>query len=241
MKYQKIFGFKVFSGGYNSLINIVKKDIENDQQKTIAAINPEKIVNCRKKPTIQKTLKSFDYLIPDGSGVVWAINRKNEQQVERITGIDLMKKLCQLANDNRYKVFFYGANKKTGELMIDKIEKDYPNLKVVGYQDGYQSNNDDILSAINKVKPNILFVALGSPKQEEWIQHNKQGLKANIVQGVGGSFDVISGNIKRAPLWMQKIGLEWLYRLIKQPKRIFRSYKLLFYVINVMTGEYEQK
>ncbi len=241
MKYQKFFDFKIVADDYQTVVKNLKKSIDNKQQKSIAAINPEKVITSTKQPKISQLLKKFDYLIPDGSGIVWAIKRSTHQKISRITGIDLMKRLCQLADDNQYKVFFYGAKLATVKLMIKQINQQYPNLKVAGYLDGYQSDNQKIISTINQAQPNILFVALGSPKQEQWIQDNKTQLKVNLIQGVGGSFDVISGNIKRAPLWMQKSNLEWLYRLIKQPKRIFRNLNLLVFAINVMMGKYETK
>ena len=121
----------------------------------------------------------------------------------------------------------YGAKEETIKKAKENLEIKFPNIQIVGTINGYEKDNDKIIKAINKSKADIVFVALGSPKQEYWITENMNKVNAKIFQGVGGSFDVFSGNIKRAPKWMQKIGLEWLYRLIKEPKRIFRQIKLV--------------
>ena len=120
----------------------------------------------------------------------------------------------------------YGAKKEIIKKAKENLEIKFPNIKIVGIIDGYEKDNDKIIKLINISKADIVFVALGSPKQEYWITENMDKVNAKIFQGVGGSFDVFSGNIKRAPKWMQQIGLEWLYRLIKEPKRIFRQIKL---------------
>ena len=150
-----------------------------------------------------------------------------------------MDMLCNLANDKGYKVFLYGAKEETIKLAKSKLEEKYQNIKIVGYINGYEKDNDKIIKAINKSHADIIFVALGSPKQENWITSNMDKIDALIFQGVGGSFDVISGNIKRAPIWMQKAGLEWLYRLIKEPKRIFRQLKLFKFLFLIIFSKKE--
>ena len=137
-----------------------------------------------------------------------------------------MEMLCSMSSEKGYKIFLYGAKEEVVKTAKKKLKEKYENIKIVGTMNGYEKDEQKIIDAINKSNADIVFVALGSPKQENWILNNKEKINAKIFQGVGGSFDVISGNIKRAPKWMQKIGLEWLYRLIKEPKRIFRQIKL---------------
>jgi len=138
-----------------------------------------------------------------------------------------MDKICLLANNEKYKIFLYGAEEEVVKKAKKCLEQKYSNIKIVGYLNGYVNDLDKIIKTINKSKADILFVALGSPKQERWIIQNKEKIDAYVLQGVGGSFDVISGNIKRAPIWMQKYGLEWLYRTIKQPERFKRIFPTL--------------
>lgn len=234
MNVETYFNIDVCVINYEILRNSIINDIENNKKSTIIAINPEKIMKVRKENKLKEIINSSTYKIPDGIGIIYASKLKKGKIKQRITGIDCMEMLCQLSNHKGYKVFLYGAKKEILEKTICNLQKKYLNLQIVGYIDGYEKDNNKIIKEINRAKPNILFVALGSPKQEIWINENKEKLNVNIFQGVGGSFDVISGNIKRAPFWMQQVGLEWLYRLIKEPKRIGRQFKLLKFLILIL-------
>ena len=227
MNKENILGVNVTVTDYDSLKKSVEKDIKNNKKSFIVAINPEKILKARKDESLKELLNNADYQIPDGIGVVYASKLKKGKIKSRITGIDCMEMLCEESNLKGYKIFLYGAKKEVIKEAKHKLEEKYKNIKIVGTIDGYEKDNDKIIKAINKSKADIIFVALGSPKQENWIVANKDKVRIKIFQGVGGSFDVISGNIKRAPKWMQNLGLEWLYRLIKEPKRIFRQIKLI--------------
>ena len=234
MNKENILGVNVSVTSYEDLKKCVEEDIKNNKKSFIVAINPEKILKAREDEKLKDLLNSADYQIPDGIGVVYASKLKKGKIKSRITGIDCMEMLCREANNKRYKIFLYGAKKEVIKEAKKSLEKKYENIKIVGAIDGYEKNNDKIIKEINKSKADIIFVALGSPKQENWILENKDKVCIKIFQGVGGSFDVISGNIKRAPIWMQKIGLEWLYRLIKEPKRIFRQIKLVKFLVLVL-------
>ena len=188
---------------------------------------------------LKELLNKATYQIPDGVGIIYASKIKKGQIKSRITGIDCMDMLCNLANEKGYKVFLYGAREETIKEAKVKLEEKYPKINIVGYINGYEKDNEKIIKEINKSQADIVFVALGSPKQENWINDYKDKMSATIFQGVGGSFDVISGNIKRAPLWMQKAGLEWLYRLIKEPKRIFRQLKLVKFLFLILFSKKE--
>ena len=227
MNKENILGIDVTVTDYDSLKKSVEKDIKNNKKSFIVAINPEKILKARKDESLKELLNNADYQIPDGIGVVYASKLKKGKIKSRITGIDCMEMLCEESNLKGYKIFLYGAKKEVIKEAKHKLEEKYKNIKIVGTIDGYEKDNDKIIKAINKSKADIIFVALGSPKQENWIVANKDKVCVKIFQGEGGSFDVISGNIKRAPKWMQNLGLEWLYRLIKEPKRIFRQIKLV--------------
>jgi len=184
----------------------------------LKARNDEKLRNLLNKAT---------YQIPDGVGVIYASKLKKGKIKSRITGIDSMEMLCSLSNEKGYKIFMYGAKEDVISKAKEKLEEKYPNIKIVGTINGYEKDNKKIIDKINKSKADIIFVALGSPKQELWITENMDKLCVKVYQGVGGSFDVFSGNIKRAPIWVQNAGLEWFYRLLKEPKRIFRQAKLV--------------
>ena len=227
MNKENILGVDVSPLSYEDLKKNIEKDIENNKKSFIVAINPEKILKARKDEKLKKLLNNATYEIPDGIGVIYASKLRKGNIKTRITGIDSMEMLCKLSEEKKYKIFMYGAKEETIKKAKENLEIKFPNIQIVGTINGYEKDNDKIISSINKSKADIVFVALGSPKQEYWITENMDKVSAKIFQGVGGSFDVFSGNIKRAPKWMQKIGLEWLYRLIKEPKRIFRQIKLV--------------
>ena len=238
MNKENILGIDVLATTYEELKVSVEQDIKKGKKSFIVAINPEKLLRARKDSALTKLLNDATYQIPDGIGVIYASKLKRGKINSRITGIDCMDMLCKLSDDKGYKVFMYGAKEETIKKAKEEIEKKYPNIKIVGYINGYLNDDKKIIETVNKSKADILFVALGSPKQEEWIVKNMNKLCVKIFQGVGGSFDVFSGNIKRAPKWMQKYGLEWLYRLIKEPKRIFRQLKLVkFLGLIVVSGK----
>lgn len=227
MNKENILGVDVSPLSYEDLKKNIEKDIENNKKSFIVAINPEKILKARKDEKLKELLNNATYEIPDGIGVIYASKLRKGNIKTRITGIDSMEMLCKLSEEKKYKIFMYGAKEETIKKAKENLEIKFPNIQIVGTINGYEKDNDKIISSINKSKADIVFVALGSPKQEYWITENMDKVSAKIFQGVGGSFDVFSGNIKRAPNWMQKIGLEWLYRLIKEPKRIFRQIKLV--------------
>lgn len=224
---ENILGVEVSPLSYEDLKRNIEGDIENNKKSFIVAINPEKILKARKDEYLKELLNNATYEIPDGIGVIYASKLRKGNIKTRITGIDSMEMLCKLSEEKKYKIFMYGAKEETIKKAKENLEIKFPNIQIVGTINGYEKDNDKIIKAINKSKADIVFVALGSPKQEYWITENMNKVNAKIFQGVGGSFDVFSGNIKRAPKWMQKIGLEWLYRLIKEPKRIFRQIKLV--------------
>lgn len=227
----------------------------------IVTPNPEILLTAQKDNKYRRILNKADLSIPDGIGILWAskfndiANRKDSKLKkfskwfislsliplsrsytrsvlpERITGVDLMKKICKIASQNTEikgagsRVFLLGAEDGVAEKTAEKLIKTYPNLQIVGTYAGTpkQKHERKILELINIVKPDILFVAYGAPEQEKWIARNYRMIPSiRIAMGVGGAFDFISGVRKRAPVIMQKTGLEWLFRLCKQPSRIKR-------------------
>jgi len=180
--------------------------------------NPEILLKAKKDESFAALLKKGDLLIPDGAGLVLFSKIK-----ERVTGVDLMLKICELAEKNKKSIFLLGgrnAAKKTAE----KLKEKFSQLDIAGFSEEL----DSCYNLIEKSKANIIFVALGAPKQEFWISENIEKFpNVNIAMGVGGAFDMISGKIRRAPKFLQKIYLEWLFRLIQEPKRIKRIFNAL--------------
>lgn len=237
MKKENILGINVLNIDYQSLERELNNDIKKHKQSFIVAINPEKILKARKDKKLKEILNAANYAIPDGIGVIYASKLRKGNIRKRITGIDTMDMLCELSVKNSYKIFLYGSQKEILEKAKKQLEIKYPNIQIVGYVNGYEKDNDIIIKKINNCRPDIVFVALGSPKQEYWIYTHMTKTNAIIFQGVGGSFDVISGKVKRAPKRMQRMGLEWLYRLFKEPKRFFRQLKLIKFALLVLLNK----
>ncbi len=207
------------------------------------------ILRARKDEQYLNIVQKANLVTPDGSGLLWATAFLDQPLIERITGIDMINSICVLATKKNYKLYLLGAKEDVVCKAVENLEKKFPGISIVGFHHGYFNSHDfiadneeleeNIIKDIIKKKPDFLLVGMGVPKQEIWIYKNKDKLKVPVSIGVGGSFDVISGNIKRAPLWMQKHGMEWLFRLIKEPKRIKRIMHLPYFIILILLGKIE--
>jgi len=191
----------------------------------ILAVNPEKIIVLQRDQWLLDFFLKADLLLPDGIGAVWAARTLYGSSVERVPGADFMKHLCRIAAKKGYRIFFYGAREEVSDLAAKQLKDRYHGLKVVGRRNGYMSSDEmpDLISEINQSGADILFVALGSPRQEQWIAQYRNVLQVKVIQGIGGTLDTITGHVKRAPIIWQKANLEWFYRLMNQPARINRQ------------------
>lgn len=223
---EQILGVNVSSQSQEELMQLIDNDIRENRKSRIVAINPEKVMMAAKDENLKTLLNGSTYQIPDGVGIMIASRARNGKVKGRVTGIGMMEALLELADSKRYRIFMYGAKRETIDQAAAVIRQRYPNLIVSGTIDGYEKDQDKIIRTINGAGAQILFVALGSPKQELFIRDNMARLDVNIFQGVGGSFDVFSGNVKRAPSFFLNTGTEWLYRLLAQPTRIKRQLAL---------------
>ena len=234
MNKEKILGFNVGAYHLKELIDRIFQDYINNEQLFIVNVNPEIAVANYKNETFKEKLNKEKYQIPDGSGIVWASKKKKGNVKERITGIDLMDKICEESQKYSSNIFLYGGKEGIAEKAKENLEKKYQNIKIIGTHNGYDDEKK-VIEELKKLSIDILFVGLGSPKQEEFILKNKNKLKnIKIFMPVGGSFDVISGTKKRAPKWIINCNLEWLYRTFQEPKRIFRQFKLVKFVFLVL-------
>lgn len=234
MRKETYLGIDVGRYSYQQLQNSVLADIDNKEKSLIVAINPEKVLTAQNNERLIGLLNRAKYQIPDGVGILLASRIKKGNIRERITGIDTFIRLCEMAERHQKTVFLYGAKPGIAEKVKKELQKMFPNLQVVGTMHGYEQDQELVKKNINEASPDILFVALGSPNQEYWIQDNMHELNVSIFQGVGGSFDVLAGKVKRAPEFFQKIGCEWLYRLLVEPTRISRQFKLPMFLWKVL-------
>ena len=190
-------------------------------------VNAGKIVNMQRDAQLRESVVSADIINADGQGVVWASRILGKPLKERVAGIDLMEELVRVAYLDGYKVFFLGAKEDIVRSVVEHYSDIYSPEIIAGYRNGYFKKEDEpgIARQIAASGANILFVAISSPTKENFLFQQRDTLKqVNFIMGVGGSFDVVSGLVKRAPLWMQKAGLEWLYRVYQEPRRMFMRY-----------------
>lgn len=230
---ETILGVEVNTENYDELIPKVFQNIEDKKKSLVVAINPEKLMKAKEDPELKALLNRAEFQIPDGIGVIIASKLKKGSISSRITGIDMMDRIVREAARTGHAIFLYGAKPGVADKAAQQLKQTYPNLIVAGTQDGYESDSSKIIESINEAKPDILFVAMGSPRQEQWIEQNRDNLYPTIYQGVGGSFDVLAGNVKRAPAAFQRLGAEWLYRLLKEPSRLKRQMNLPKFLFEV--------
>ena len=198
----------------------------------VLAMNPEKVLALQRSPDLLEFFKGATVLIADGVGVVLASRLLGGVRVPRVVGTDLMLALCEFAAERGHSIYLYGGKKEVNEEAGQILSRRFPGLRLVGSCDGYvpDDETDRVLESINSARPDILFIALGSPMQERWLQAHLPSLDVGVCQTVGGSLDAITGTVKRPPRVVQRMGLEWLYRLVKQPGRARRQLALPAFV-----------
>lgn len=189
-------------------------------------INASKINLMAEDAKLAKIVNAAPLINADGQSIVWAGRFLGHDIPERVAGIDLFVNLVEQSAQKGYRVFYFGATEKVVSAVVEKHQAMYPNLQVAGYRNGYfeEHESDEIALSIRESKADIVFVAFSSPKKEYWIHAHKETMNVPFVMGVGGSFDVVAGVTKRAPKWMQKTGLEWFYRFVQEPRRMFKRY-----------------
>lgn len=233
----KILDVSISNITMKEAVNKVKEFVHSDTLHTIYTPNPEIIMHAREDGTLYKILEDADLVVPDGIGVVIASRIKKTPLPERVAGYDLVQNTMKEASKEGYKYYFFGASPGISDLAAAKMRKAHPGIQIVGTHSGFfkPEEENQIIREINASGANILLVALGCPKQEKWIATHKHLLtNVRVAIGVGGSFDVMSGEVKRAPVIFQKLGLEWFYRLLREPSRIGRMMVLPKFLIKVI-------
>ncbi len=239
-----IFGVNIDKLTLKDAEERVKSFLNSNTINTIYTPNTEIVMEARKDDELKELLNNGELVIPDGIGLVYASKIKKKTLPERVTGFDLSMKMLQIANENGYSIFLVGGKPGIADTAAENIKKEYPNINVVGSHHGYfkgthtgyKGHDEEIqvINEINESKPDIVFVGFGAPKQEKWIHENKNKLNCKVIIGNGGTVDILAGTVKRAPEIYQKLGLEWLYRLLKDPKRIKRQMILPLFVLIVL-------
>lgn len=223
---------------YAQVSRCIEGLIESGNKAFSVAINPEKIYRANREPDLKELLNRADIGICDGIGAALAMRLLNGRSITRITGVSLFFELVKSAEKKGWKIFLLGASPESNKGAFDKLSDDYPSLKVVGRVDGYFKDTQEVVRQINQSGADIVFVAMGSPKQELWIAENREAIEATFCMGVGGTFDVVSGKVKWAPPFFRATGTEWLYRLICEPKRWRRQLVLPKFAWEVLKSKF---
>ena len=222
----QILGITIDPLTMKETVDAVEQYVLKNHPLHLMGVNADKINQCYEDEKIKKIVNESGIINADGASVVLASKFLGSPVPERVAGIDLMQNLLELSNKKGYSVYFFGAKEEILQDMLKVFKQRYPNLNVVGYRNGYFSPEDEkkIQEDIKERKPDFVFVGITSPKKEYIIQSFMDNGINTVFMGVGGSFDVLSGHINRAPLWMQKLNLEWLFRVVNEPKRLFKRY-----------------
>jgi len=228
MNIYNILNVKISDISIKESLDIIDNAVNTGKKIQICTINSEFVVAAQKNNMFKNILNNSSISTADSAGVVWAIKRKYKKTINRIPGIDLFLEICRVAPKKNYRIFLLGGNKNVALKTKKILQKKYIGIHIVGSIDGIlidaSKKDNELVATINRANPDIIAVALGAPKQELWISKNMSVLKGNIFIGLGGSFDYIAGILPRAPKFMRRLGLEWLFRLITQPQRIKRIF-----------------
>ena len=208
---------------------------EHGTSHQVVTANAEIIYRASQNDDMKAIINQAHMVTADGSGVVWASKQLGESLAERVTGIDLVNSICAASAQHGWKLYILGSAPGVADTAAQNICAKYPGCNIIGTHHGYfdAAEEQNILAELRELKPDVLFVALGAPKQEYWIAEHLAQLGIPVGMGIGGSMDVLSGNVKRAPEWMQKLSLEWLYRFLLQPTRFKRMLALPKFMLAV--------
>lgn len=221
-----LFGIPVKAMTMSQALDLIDKAISLSTPLQIGVINAAKVVNMYRDPDLGADVRSSDIIFADGASVVWASRLLGDPLPERVAGIDLMTGMLERGQKNNYKVYLFGATEEVNQSVALRIATDFPGVILAGRRNGYYSPEEEeaIAEDIAQAQPDILFVAITSPKKEQFLAKWSNHINVPICHGVGGSFDVYAGKVKRAPLLWQRCGMEWLYRLVQEPRRLWRRY-----------------
>lgn len=223
----ELLGMPLDAIGMDRLLGLCDRAIAERRSLSLGMVNVAKLVNSRKDRLLYKSVATSDVVVADGQGVVLLSRLAGKPLPERVAGIDVMAALMELADSKRYRIFFLGARPDVVDAVVERARGLYPGLIIAGQRDGYfdlETQAEEVAYQVAESRADILFVAITAPKKEFFIDRWKGVMEVPVCHGVGGSFDVFAGHTKRAPVWMQRAGLEWLYRVLQEPRRMWKRY-----------------
>ncbi len=244
MEKVRIFGVEIQNTRLEDVVLKLEEYLKGESLRTIYTPNTEIVMAAKEDHELRDLINKGDIVIPDGIGLIYGSRIKKKPLKERVTGFDTSMKLLDIANKNSYSIYLLGGKDGIAKGAAERINRDYPNIKVSGFHHGFfkgshlglqdEPEEERIIEEINNTNPDIIFVGFGFPKQELWIDSNKDRIRGRVIIGNGGVMDILAGNAKRAPEIFIKLGLEWFYRLMQNPSRIKRQMALPMFLINVI-------
>lgn len=241
ISYFNVLGVKVSAINMKDASDFIVKSAATREKVYISTCPVSTIMECQESAEILTSVNSADLVTPDGMPIVWLGKLKGHRDVRRVYGPDLMLEACRISGERGLKNYFYGSREQVLEKLQFKLKRLFPGLAVSGgysppFRELSRDEDEKIIQMINDSGSDILWVGLGSPKQDLWMNEHRDKLNVPVIVGVGAAFDFISGTKKQAPLWMQRSALEWLFRLISEPRRLWKRYifgnaKFLFLLV----------
>ena len=220
-----IMGCPIDVATVSETVDVIDHAISKNKFTQHVVVNVAKLVNMQNDLVLSNSIRECDIVNIDGMGIVLGARFLGYNIPERVAGIDLFLKLISMSAKNNYPIYLLGSKDEVVKNTASKLQSLYPKINIAGYHHGYfWENEEEIVEKIKASGAKLLFVAITSPKKENFINRWKEKLGVTFVMGVGGTFDVVSGKVKRAPLWMQKYGLEWFFRIIQEPRRMWKRY-----------------
>jgi N-acetylglucosaminyldiphosphoundecaprenol N-acetyl-beta-D-mannosaminyltransferase len=223
---REVLGVRIHAATMADAVSVCDEAIERDEPILIGVVNAAKLVGMRQDAVLRRSVEEADLVVADGMAVVWASRLLGSPLPERVAGIELFEALLGLAKQRQLSVYLLGARPEVLEQLRKRLEEIYPGAQIVGSRDGYfrEEEAEEVARSIAAARPDLLFVGMPSPRKEIFLERFGTQMGARVSHGVGGSFDVLAGHTRRAPESWQRLGLEWLFRLLQEPRRMWRRY-----------------
>ncbi len=236
IKEQSILGVKVHAVDMQAVMAQIEGFILSGKPHIVVTEDASGVVLAQSDHELRSIINSADLVTPDSTGILWAHSKFGQPLPERVSGVDIVDRLCARSATAGYRVFLLGSEPGVADDAATELQRRYPGLEIAGTHHGYfgASEDDAVAQIVKAAHPDVLFVAFGIPRQEKWIYSRMNELQVPVSMGVGGTFDVLSGRVKRAPKWMQRRGLEWIYRLASNPKKYRKCMTLPIFVLMVL-------
>jgi N-acetylglucosaminyldiphosphoundecaprenol N-acetyl-beta-D-mannosaminyltransferase len=231
-----VLGIDFVNHGFDQVVNDLLSTIQSKRKSFIVTANPEIVMYAHEHPDYKNIIQAADMVVPDGYGIILASKILGHPIMERVAGYDLTVRLLELGSEKKLKIYLLGGREETNQKAVANIQSNYPQIQIVGRHHGFFDwEKNTVTAEIKAANPDIVFVALGVPRQEQWIAKNLDQFSSGLFMGVGGSIDVLAGEVQRAPRIWQQMNLEWFYRLISQPSRWRRMLAIPRFLIQIFS------